>query len=156
MPLSRRSFLVSAGAGLVSLAGAPRLVLPWRRRYANVIRGGTVFDGLGAPGVEADVAIDGGRIAAIGRSLADQGEVEIDARGMAVAPGFIDIHSHGDGTLWDDPRAESLIRQGITTIVAGQDGSSRAPREASASQADARGSFDTFAGLWTAIDRLQP
>src|SRR5690606_41704858 len=51
---------------------------------------------------------------------------EIDARGLAVSPGFVDIHSHADGSLDDDPRAESAVRQGITTIVAGQDGGSRA------------------------------
>ena len=127
MSISRRSFVVSASTTLAVLAGSPRLVLPWRRRYALVIRGGTVFDGLGRPGIEADVAIDGGRVVAIGRDLKDDGAMEIDARGMAVAPGFIDIHSHGDGSLWDDPRAESVVRQGVTTIVVGQDGSSRAP-----------------------------
>src|SRR5437762_5655479 len=132
MSISRRSFVVSAGTALVTLASSPRLVLPWRRRYALVIRGGTVFDGLGGRGIEADVAIDGGRIVAIGRDLKDDGAVEIDAHGMAVAPGFIDIHSHGDGSLWEDPRAESIVRQGVTTIVVGQDGSSRAPTGAAA------------------------
>src|SRR5204862_3070420 len=142
---------------LAVLAGAPRLVLPWRRRYALVIRGGTVFDGLGGPGIEADVAIDGGRVVAIGRDLKDDGAMEIDARGMAVAPGFIDIHSHGDGSLWSDPRAESLVRQGITTIVVGQDGSSRAPRATGdGKEDDSRRQFATFAQLWTALDRLQP
>src|SRR5271167_459320 len=98
-----------------------------RAPYDLVIRGGTVFDGTGAAGTEGDVAIAGGRIAAVARRIAQRGAEEIDARGMAVAPGFIDIHSHGDGSLNADPRAESLVRQGITTIVVGQDGSSRAP-----------------------------
>ena len=159
MSLSRRSFVVSASASLVALTGAPRLILPWRRSYALVIRGGTVFDGLGGPGIEADVAIDGGRIVAIGRSLADAGAVEIDARGMAVAPGFIDIHSHGDGTLWDDPRAESVVRQGVTTIVVGQDGSSRAPLGGARAQAAADGDrhiFESFTALWQALKTVQP
>ena len=140
------------------LAGAPRLVLPWRRRYALVIRGGTVYDGSGAPGIEADVAIENGRIAAIGRNLKDEGAIEIDARGMAVAPGFIDIHSHGDGSLWADPRAESIVRQGVTTIVVGQDGSSRAPT-GGAGQASEDGeghSFESFGQLWESLKTLQP
>jgi N-acyl-D-amino-acid deacylase len=142
---------------LAALAGSPRLVLPWRRRYAIVIRGGTVYDGSGAPGVEADVAIENGRIVAIGKSLADQGAIEIDAKGMAVAPGFIDIHSHGDGSLWDDPRAESIVRQGVTTIVVGQDGSSRAPTGGAEGDGDSgRHAFDGMGQLWQALKTLQP
>jgi N-acyl-D-amino-acid deacylase len=156
MTLSRRSFVVSAGSTLAVLAGSPRLVLPWRRRYALVIRGGTVFDGTGSPGVEADVAIENGRIAAIGKNLQDQGAIEIDARGMAVAPGFIDIHSHGDGSLWEDPRAESIVRQGVTTIVVGQDGSSRAPMGGAEGDGEGRHSFESFAQLWSALKTLQP
>jgi N-acyl-D-amino-acid deacylase len=157
MTLSRRSFVVSAGTTLAVLAGSPRLVLPWRRRYALVIRGGTVFDGTGSPGIEADVAIENGRIAAIGKNLQDQGAIEIDARGMAVAPGFIDIHSHGDGSLWEDPRAESIVRQGVTTIVVGQDGSSRAPMGGAEGDGEGgRHSFESFAQLWSALKTLQP
>src|SRR5690349_23560709 len=157
MPISRRSFVVSAGATVAAMVGSPRLVLPWRRRYALVIRGGTVFDGLGGPGIEADVAIDNGRVVAIGKNLQDDGAVVIDARGMAVAPGFIDIHSHGDGSLWTDPRAESVVRQGVTTIVVGQDGSSRAPRATGdGKEDDSRHQYATFAQLWAALDQLQP
>jgi len=156
MSISRRSFVVSAGTTLAALAGSPRLVLPWRRRYALVIRGGTVFDGRGGPGVEADVAIENGRIVAIGKNLKDDGAIEIDARGMAVAPGFIDIHSHGDGSLWDDPRAESVVRQGVTTIVVGQDGSSRAPTGASPDEDNGRHSFQSFGQLWQSLKTLQP
>jgi N-acyl-D-amino-acid deacylase len=65
--------------------------------------------------------VTGDRIEAVGHGLA-AGREEIDLRGLVLAPGFIDIHSHGDGSLEADPRAESVIRQGITTIVAGQDG----------------------------------
>ncbi|WP_396216410.1 amidohydrolase family protein [Gemmatimonas sp.] len=90
-----------------------------------IVRGGTVFDGTGRDGRVLDVAVRDGRISAMAATLPGRGREEIDARGLVVAPGFVDIHSHGDGNLREDPRAESVIRQGITTIVVGADGSSR-------------------------------
>ncbi|MGH7619051.1 MAG: N-acyl-D-amino-acid deacylase family protein, partial [Gemmatimonadaceae bacterium] len=149
---TRRDFLRTSAA---VFAGAPALLLRSRAGVDVVIRNGTVFDGTGAPGRELDVAITNGRILAAGKRLAQRGDVEIDARGRAVAPGFIDIHSHGDESLWQDPRAESLIRQGVATIVVGQDGSSRAPREPAAN-GESRGSFDRFGDLWSAIETLHP
>lgn len=153
---TRRDFLRTTSAAAAVLAGSPALLLRSRANADIIVRNGTVFDGLGGPGRELDVVISAGRIASIEPRSTQKGTVEIDARGLAVSPGFIDIHSHGDGTLWDDPRAESLVRQGITTIVVGQDGSSRAPREAVGPGDDARGRFSRFSDLWTAIDRLQP
>jgi len=91
-----------------------------------VIRGGQVFDGTGAPPVTADVAVDDGRIVEIGR-VAAKGDCELDAAGLAVAPGFIDIHSHSDYTLLIDPRAVSAIRQGVTLEVIGNCGFGCAP-----------------------------
>ena len=85
-----------------------------------VVRNGTVYDGTGAEGRIADVAIDEGRIAGIGQVDADA--LEIDAAGLAVAPGFVDIHSHSDYTLLMDPRAVSAIHQGVTTEVVGNCG----------------------------------
>ena len=85
-----------------------------------VIRNGTVYDGTGAEGRIADVAIDEGRIAGIGQVDADA--LEIDAAGLTVAPGFVDIHSHSDYTLLMDPRAVSAIHQGVTTEVVGNCG----------------------------------
>jgi N-acyl-D-amino-acid deacylase len=110
-----------------------------------------VIDGTGAPAVEMDVAVTGGRIVAVARRIADKGAEEIDARGVAVAPGFIDIHSHGDGSLFSDPRSESVIRQGVTTIVVGQDGSSRFP---SRRAGDDEGGYASYSALAEAIDRL--
>jgi N-acyl-D-amino-acid deacylase len=154
---NRRDFLRSTTGTAAALAVAPSLLLRSRATADIIVRNGTVFDGLGGRGKELDVVISGGRITSVSRNSSDKGAVEIDARGLAVAPGFIDIHSHGDGTLWSDPRAESLIRQGVTTIVVGQDGSSRAPRPASAEREDdTRRQFATFAQLWTALERLQP
>lgn len=123
MPVTRRDFVLAALA-------APALRLPARKRYDLILRGGTVFDGSGAPGKVGDVAVLAGKIAAVGSLRRDTAAEEIDARGFAVSPGFIDIHSHGDGTLFQDPRVESVIRQGVTTIVVGQDGGSRIPNRA--------------------------
>ena len=153
---TRRDFLRTTSSA-AALLGAPALMLRATADADIIIRNGTVFDGTGSPGRELDVLIAGGLIAGVARRTRQRGAVEIDARGMAVAPGFIDIHSHGDGTLWDDPRAESLVRQGITTIVVGQDGSSRAPRATGEGREDdAQRQFATFAELWSALDRLAP
>ena len=85
-----------------------------------VVRGGTVYDGTGADGRLADVGVKDGRVAALG-SLEPSGRV-IDAAGLAVAPGFVDIHSHSDYTLLLDPRAVSAVHQGVTTEVVGNCG----------------------------------
>jgi N-acyl-D-aspartate/D-glutamate deacylase len=92
-----------------------------------VIRGGEVIDGSGAPGRVADVVVTDGRIVAIDRGHARQARRLIDATGQVVAPGFIDIHTHSDFTLPLNQRAESKIRQGVTTEVLGNCGFSAAP-----------------------------
>ncbi len=154
---TRRDFLRTTSTAAAVVIGAPAIILRSRAGADIVIRNGTVFDGLGGPGKELDVVIGGGRIVSVARRAPERGDVELDVRGMAVAPGFIDIHSHGDGTLWEDPRAESLVRQGVTTIVVGQDGSSRAPRAARADRdEESARQFATFGELWTALDRLKP
>src|SRR5712675_1567571 len=92
-----------------------------------LISGGLVFDGSGSAGVAAEVAIKDGRIAAIGSPINAPAEQIIDAAGLAVAPGFIDIKTHSDFTLPINPRAESKIRQGVTTEIIGHCGFSVAP-----------------------------
>ena len=90
-----------------------------------VIRGGTVFDGSGGPGRAADVAISGNVIEEIGPKL--DGAVELDASGCAVAPGFIDIHTHFDAQVFWDPELKPSSYHGVTTVVAGNCGFSIAP-----------------------------
>ena len=80
-----------------------------------------MYDGTGADAVRVDVAVAGGRIAAVGAVNAADAP-ELDASGLAVAPGFVDIHSHSDYTLLADPRAVSAVRQGVTTEVVGNCG----------------------------------
>jgi N-acyl-D-amino-acid deacylase len=92
-----------------------------------LIRGGQVVDGSGRRGEAADVAVAGGRIAAIGKSLAGYAAKTIDAAGLAVTPGFIDIKTHSDFTLPINPKAESKVRQGVTTEIIGHCGFSVAP-----------------------------
>src|ERR1700730_2119776 len=95
--------------------------------YDIVIRGGLVIDRTGRPGEIADGAGHGGRIAALGRMLPENAAKIIDAAGLAVAPGFIDIKTHSDFTLPINPKAESKVRQGVTTEIVGHCGFSVAP-----------------------------
>ncbi len=95
-------------------------------RYDLVIRGGTLADGTGAPIREADVAVEDGRIAAVGR-IEGSGREEIEAKGLLVTPGFVDIHTHYDGqATWDD-RLQPSSWHGVTTAVMGNCGVGFAP-----------------------------
>ncbi|HVG57189.1 MAG TPA: D-aminoacylase [Hyalangium sp.] len=151
-PLSRRTVLTAglaaASAGALGCAGREKR--PAGGEHFDVlVQGGTVYDGTGAPGVLADVGIVDGRVAAVGALAGAAARERIDARGLAVAPGFIDLHSHADGTLFDDPNAESVLRQGVTTVVVGQDGSSRAP-------GNSERHFQRMGAFFDAVDALSP
>ncbi|WP_331766285.1 amidohydrolase family protein [Embleya sp. NBC_00896] len=85
-----------------------------------IIRGGTVYDGTGAPGIRADVAVDGDRILGIGSIPDNENALVLDATGCAVAPGFVNILSHAYISLQQDPRGLSDLYQGVTTEIFGE------------------------------------
>ena len=105
-----------------------------------LIRNGTVMDGTGQPGFRADVAVRGDRIARVSRGALDPSRAArvIEAEGLVVAPGFVDIHTHLDPLL-RLPGGESHVRQGVTTALGGPDGSSPWPLEAYLQEADSLG-----------------
>jgi N-acyl-D-aspartate/D-glutamate deacylase len=104
----------------IGTAGLPKAVQGQAPAYDLLIRGGTVVDGTGAPRFPADVAIKGDRIVRVDRSSipAEEAAQVLDARGLIVAPGFIDHHAHIQTTIHEYPLAENFLRQGITTILA--------------------------------------
>ena len=125
-----------------------------------VVRSGLIIDGTGAPGRIGDVGITDGRFVAVGDNLsAAEAAHSIDATGRVVAPGFIDIHTHSDLSHLIDPRAESQIRQGVTTEAIGQCGISLGPctHESRASifgamGAKPRGDWTSYGELLQAMD----
>ena len=121
--ISRRNFIKSGSvAGLGILMGCSI-----RNKFDIIIKNGTIFDGLGNPGKTLDLGIIKDKIIAIDKLEKASADMIIDARGLYLAPGFIDIHTHTDLELLANPRAESKIRQGVTTEVSGNCGSSPFP-----------------------------
>jgi N-acyl-D-amino-acid deacylase len=92
-----------------------------------LIRGAQIVDGTGAAAFAGDVRIAGGFIADVGQLDARDGDIAFEARGLTLAPGFIDTHSHAERDLFDQPDALPAVTQGITTVVVGQDGGSELP-----------------------------
>ena len=117
--LNRKLFLYFASAILVATLCSCKN----REPLDLVIEGGTVIDGSGAPGQDLDVGVSDGKIVAIGDLAGRQAKRRINASGLVVAPGFIDMHNHSDLTLVYEPNCESMIRQGVTTMVLGEGGS---------------------------------
>ncbi len=127
MSTGRRRFLGRASAAVVGLAASPSLKVEAAPSFDVVIRGGTVLDGTGAPQFAADVGLVGDTVAALGAIAPGQGRRVIEAPGLHVAPGFIDIHTHSDPDVLAYPTADSRVRQGVTTELAGNCGGSAAP-----------------------------
>ncbi len=125
--ISRRDFMRTAG---LAAAGGCGLLLKGcssGTSYDIIIKDGLVVDGLGGAGRVADIGIAGDSIVRIGKLSSSRGARVVPAAGMVVAPGFIDVHNHTDTGILVNPKAESDIRQGVTTLVAGQCGDSPFP-----------------------------
>jgi N-acyl-D-amino-acid deacylase len=122
-----------------------------------LLKGGIIVDGTGNPWFEGDVAIRGDRIIAVGRLESGTARRTIDARGLVVAPGFIDMHSHSDMVLFEDGGALSKIRQGVTTEILGED-TSAAPVKGKRAPPTSAGvslkhSWTTLGGYYDALER---
>lgn len=139
-------------AGIAASALAPQVAFARRTgSFDTIVRGGTVFDGRGRVPVEADVGIAGGRIAAIGNLAGQRAALEIDARGKAVAPGFINVLSWANESLIEDGRSQGGIRQGVTLEVMGE-GSSMGPLNAEMKARAVREQGDiTYPINWTTL-----
>ena len=135
------SLIVLLVAGACARSGA-------QQPYDLLITGGSVLNGEGTPAVRADIGIRGERIAAIGDLPAATAARRIDAAGLIVAPGFIDMHNHSDYTVLVEPKSESMIRQGVTTMVLGESRSA-GPIKAGADEARARA--DGVTVDWTTL-----
>ena len=129
--MDRRTFIREAlrTAGLASAGGAGLLLRGCTkgREFDLLVVGGTIYDGTGGPPVRADIGVSGGAVRSIGRIRAARAATVIKAEGMAVSPGFIDVHEHTAEGLLVNPRAESAVRQGVTTLVSGNCGDSPFP-----------------------------
>jgi N-acyl-D-amino-acid deacylase len=112
-------------AGIACAPAASPSAMPARSSF--VITNALVIDGTGSPARRGAVRVEGDRIAAVGELTPRTGEPTIDARGLVLAPGFIDTHTHADDGLDDRPDALAVVSQGITTIIGGQDGGSSLP-----------------------------
>ena len=126
--------------------------------FSVILEGGLVYDGLGNDPVVADVGLRDDWIAAIGDLSGQQADLRLDVRGLAVVPGFIDIHSHASSRTFEasgvarQPLAENYLRQGVTTVFGGQDGGSAYPIGAFLDQLDAQPAavnFGMFVGHGT-------
>ena len=120
--MNRRTAMLIGATLLVFSITASRAAFAQSQspQYDLVIRHGIVYDGTGAGAVIQDVAVQGDRIAALGDLSRAIGRHEVDATGLAVAPGFIDMLNHSESTLIADGRSQSMIRQGVTLLVFGE------------------------------------
>jgi N-acyl-D-amino-acid deacylase len=119
----RKSIVIAISAILLAFAQAPAQ----NPTYDLVLRNGRIVDGSGSPWFRGDVAIRGDSIVKIATSIGESAARVIDVQGQVIAPGFIDIHTHARRGIFEVPTAENYVRQGVTTLIEGPDGSSPVP-----------------------------
>jgi len=125
--------------------------------YDLIIKNGRIVDGTGSPWYRGDIAVRGDTIARIGRRIDAPAARVIDAAGKTIAPGFIDIHTHARRGIFDVPTADNYVRQGVTTLVEGPDGSSPIPLRAfldRVASTHITPNFASFVGQGSVRDRV--
>jgi N-acyl-D-amino-acid deacylase len=137
-------------SGAIALLMAQAALGQGAAPYDLLIKGGRVLDGTGNPWFQGDVAIKGDRIAAMGRLGDVKATRVIDAAGLYVSPGFIDLHTHSDKAVLEDGNAESMVRQGVTVNLIGE-GESVAPWGGKHPNPD--GSWTTFTGYFAELEK---
>ncbi|MFA6770252.1 MAG: D-aminoacylase [Bacteroidales bacterium] len=147
--ISRRSFikgLAFTGAGFGLGLGVPK-ILGVNNRFDTIVKGGVIYSGEGGKPFLGEIGIKDGKISAIAQSLGDSANKIIDAKGMAVSPGFIDIHTHTDTNLFDAPLGDSKIYQGVTTDIGGNCGGGPFPGNRWENIADFYNAFPNQIGI---------
>jgi N-acyl-D-amino-acid deacylase len=112
---------------LAALLLAPAVIYAQAPTYDLVLKGGRIVDGTASPWYAADIAISGDTIARIAPAINDAARRVVNVKGLIVAPGFIDIHTHARRGIFEVPTADNYVRQGVTTLIEGPDGSSPIP-----------------------------
>lgn len=127
--MQTHAFLIGVVTALAILTGSPtpHAQTPASPAFDLIIRHARIVDGSGSPWYRGDIALRGDTIVRIASSISEPARREIDANGLVAAPGFIDIHTHARRGIFDVPTAENYVRQGVTTLIEGPDGSSPLP-----------------------------
>ena len=112
---------------LLALLAIPALLTAQVPAYDLILRGGRIVDGTASPWYAADIAITGDTIARIAPSITEPAKRVVNVKGLIVAPGFIDIHTHARRGIFEVPTADNYVRQGVTTLIEGPDGGSPIP-----------------------------